>query len=220
MNYSQLGGNMPPEVTVAIIQILPPILAILTILILAAIFRKPLEHRLLPRLSGIKILGVEISLLKEELDEVASARGVAISEGDKWSALKRAEHVSPVLQSAKILWVDDEPQRNRQLVKILISLGTDVDHAQDTDEALKLLRRHQYDVVISDIKRGEGGDAGLKRVSMMWDEHIYRWTIFYVSDLKPGIPEHAFNITNRPDHLLHFIMDALERDKWSDYSAQ
>ena len=211
---------MAPEITVAIIQTLPSILAIAVLLILAVIFRKPLKQRILPRLSGLKILGVEISLLKEELDEVASGRGVAISEGDKWSALKRAEHVSPVIRGAKILWVDDEPQRNRQLVKILLSLGADVDQAHDTDEALKLLRRHQYDVVVSDIKRREGSDAGLKMVSRMWDEHIYRWTIFYVLDLKSGVPEHAFNITNRPDHLLHFIMDALEREKWSNYSAQ
>lgn len=46
------------------------------------------------------------------------------------------------------------------------------------------------------------------------------WTIFYVFDLKPSVPKHAFNITNRPDYLLHFVMDALEREKWSNYSAQ
>ncbi len=55
---------MAPEVTVAIIQILPSILAIGVVLILAVIFKKPLEQRIIPRLSGFKILGVEITLLK------------------------------------------------------------------------------------------------------------------------------------------------------------
>lgn len=153
-------------------------------------------------------------------NEVLAEQKVAVSQGDRWSSLKRAQRVLPVIQGARILWVDDEPQNNRQLVKFLLSLGANVDLARDTEEALKLLRRHQYDVVVSDIQRKEGSDAGIRMSTRMWDEHIYRWTIFYVTDLKPGIPEHAFNITDRPDHLLHFIMDVLERERWSDLSVQ
>ena len=79
-----------------------------------------------------------------------------------------------------------------------------------------MLRRHQYDVVVSDINRSEGSDAGLQMVSRMKELGLYRRTIFYVLSLQPGVPEGAFNITNRPDHLLHFIMDVLERERWSD----
>ncbi len=212
--------QLEKEVVVAIIQTFPSILSILALVTLALVFRRPLAQRIIPRLSAIKILGFEITLLKESLDEVVKEHKVAVSEGDRWSALKRAERVLPVLQGARILWVDDEPQRNRQLVKILLSLGTTVDKARDTEEALTLLRRHQYNVVVSDIRRKEGNDAGIRMVARMWDEYIYRWTIFYVTDLKSGIPEHAFNITNRPDHLLHLIMDVLERERWSDHAVQ
>ena len=211
---------MEKEIVVAIIETAPAILSIIVVVALALVFRKPLAQRILPRISGVKFLGVEITLLKESMDEVVAERKVAVSEGDRWSALKRAERVLPVLQGARILWVDNEPQGNRQLVKLLLSLGTTVDQARDTEEALTLLRRHQYHVVVSDVSRPEGPDAGIKMAARMWHEHIYRWTIFYVTDLKQGMPEHAFNITNRPDHLLHFIMDVLERERWSDLSVQ
>lgn len=212
--------QLEKEVIVAIIQTLPALLSLITLLALVLVFRKPLEQRIIPRLSGLKILGVEVTFLKESLDEVVAERKVTVSQGDRWNALKRAQHVLPVIQGARILWVDDEPQMNHQLIKFLLSLGTTVDQARDTEEALKLLRRHQYDVVVSDIKRKESGDTGVGMVTRMWEEHLYRWTIFYVRDLQPGIPEHAFNITNRPDHLLHFIMDVLERERWSDLSVQ
>ena len=212
--------QLEKEIIVAIIQILPTLFGIVALLVLILVFRIPLTQRIIPRLTGLKILGVEITLLKESLDKVVAERKVDVSQGDRWGALKRAQHVLPVIQRARILWVDDEPQGNRQLVKVLFTLGANVDQAGNTEEALKLLRRHQYDVVVSDIKRQKDGDAGIRMAKRMWDEQIYRWTIFYVTDLKPGIPEHAFNITNRPDHLLHFIMDVLERERWSDVAVQ
>jgi hypothetical protein len=47
------------------------------------------------------------------------------------------------------------------------------------------------------------------------EKEIETWIIFYVTVLKPGVPEYVFNITNRPDHLLHFVMDVLERERSS-----
>ena len=40
--------------------------------------------------------------------------------------------------------------------------------------------------------------------------------IFYIGifDPKLGIPGGAFGITNRPDELLHLVLDALERKKY------
>lgn len=84
---------------------------------------------------------------------------------------------------------------------------------------MTLLKRHLYEVVISDIARTEGPDAGLKLLERMYREGVHRWTIFYVRDLKPGVPPGAFGITNRPDHLLHLVMDALERERWVNPSA-
>ncbi|WP_420627859.1 hypothetical protein [Candidatus Leptofilum sp.] len=205
---------MDTEVIVALIGIAPSALATIGIITVAIIFREPIRTRILPRLAGLKILGVEITLLKEDLDAATSRQLITVSEGDKWNALSRAQHVMPVLNAAKLLWVDDEAQNNQELIKILRSLHVNVTLAQDTAEALKLLKRYDYHVVVSDISRSGGSNAGLEMVKQMWDQKIYRWTIFYVRNLEPGIPDYAFNITNRPDHLLHFIMDVLERERW------
>ena len=204
---------MHTDIIVALIEIAPSALVTLGVIIIALVFRKQIKETILPRLGTLKILGVEIGLLKNTLDEVASKRD-DISEEDKWSPLKRAQHIKPVIEGAMILWVDDTPQMNSLLIKILNSLGSEVTIARNSDEALKLLHRHQFHVVVSDINRKEGKKAGLDMVKRMVQENVYKWTIFYVLNLEPGVPEHAFNITNRPDHLLHFIMDVLERDRW------
>lgn len=217
---------MATEIIVALIEIAPLILAVVAILVLVIIFRDSIRQRILPRLAGLNILGVvEITLLKESLDEVASEHHVRLSEEDKWSALQRAQHVLPVLQGAHLLWVNDHPEGNRELVNILRSLGTVIDQARHSDEALTLLHRHHYHAVISDIKRTEGerteGEkAGLQMISRMLEERVYRWTIFYVLKVEEveGVPKNAFGITNRPDRLLHLIMDVLERERWGQLS--
>jgi hypothetical protein len=205
---------MPTEIVVALIEVVPGLLAGLALLALVLVFRKPIIEHVIPNLGGFKIFGVEITLLKQSLDDAASKMNVSVSEGDKWSALKRAQRVLPVLKDARVLWVDDNPLRNQQLRKVLSSFKVLVDQASNTDEALKLLRRHEYHAVISDIKRGSDNRPGIDMVEKMWTQRLYRWTIFYVEKLEPGIPDHAFNITNRPDHLLHYLMDILERERW------
>jgi CheY-like chemotaxis protein len=206
--------TLDKEVVAALIGIVPGVLAGLALLILVLVFRKPIIEHVIPNLGGLKIFGLEITLLKKSLDDAAVKTNVSMSEGDKWSALKRAQRVMPVLRGARVLWVDDDRRGNHQLRKILSSFKVQVDQAADTDEALKLLQRHEYHAVISDIKRGSDARAGIEMVERMWAQNIYRWTIFYVRTLRPGLPDHAFAITNRPDHLLHYLMDILERERW------
>lgn len=205
---------MPTEIVVALIAILPGLLAGIVLLMLILVFRKPIVDNILPNLSGLKILGVEIVLLKKSLDDAATKMNVTVSEGDKWSALKRVRHVSPVLRGARVLWVDDDHPRNEELINMLSKFMVTVDKARDTEEAIKLLGRHQYHLIISDIKRGTNRCAGIDMVEELCSKRIYRWTIFYVEKLEPGMPKNAFNITNRPDHLLHLVMDVLERERW------
>jgi hypothetical protein len=159
---------MANEIVVALIEVLPGLLAGLALLILVLVFRRPIIEYIIPNLSGLKVFGVEITLLKQSLDDAATKMNVAVSEGDKWSALKRAQRVSPVLRGARALWVDGNHPRNHQLRKVLSSFKVTVDQAGDTDEALKLLRRHEYNVVISDIKRGSDDRAGINMVERMW----------------------------------------------------
>jgi DNA-binding response OmpR family regulator len=51
----------------------------------------------------------------------------------------------------KILVVDDEPSLSRVLSKKLINEGMDVDIANDGDEALELISKNKYDLILSDL---------------------------------------------------------------------
>jgi CheY-like chemotaxis protein len=145
--------------------------------------------------------------------------------GDRRGALLRAYKVRDVLRGARLLWVDDNPASNEPLVEMLHGFGVVVDSAISTDEALTLARRHRYDVIVSDIERDGNAEAGLEMRADMEANGTSRWTIFYVQQLRTAtlaggkyehamVPPGAFAITNRPDHLLHYIIDVLERERW------
>jgi CheY-like chemotaxis protein len=142
---------------------------------------------------------------------------------------KRAQRTADVLQGAHILWVDDHPENNTNERNILYSFGMLVDLADSTDKAMSMLKtkkngRQRYDVIISDMKRVEKGEdkpqAGeelLRRIKEKAEEFniIDIPVIFYAGgfDRRRGIPPYAFGMTNRPDDLLHYIMDVLERQR-------
>jgi DNA-binding response OmpR family regulator len=63
---------------------------------------------------------------------------------------------------ATILWVDDHPSNNSQQVADFRKNQIAVHLAETTEDALKLLAMNHYDLVISDLGRGEDRLAGLK----------------------------------------------------------
>jgi len=206
---------MSPEVTVELIKLIPSVLWILFVAISVAVFYKPIRRELLPRMSGFKAFGVEATFTREELDRAIEKQAAQVSENDRSQVLRRAQRVIPVLQGAQILWVDDNPDNNIYERRILRSLGVFVDLARSTGEALSMLQQTTYDAVISDMARGGVPDEGLKFLTEMRKRGLYRWTIFYVGrvDWERGTPPYAFGITNRPDHLLHYVLDVLERER-------
>lgn len=230
------GIPLQKEIWVALIQNVPMIVLFLGVAVIVYRYREPFTQHLLPRLSTVKLPGgleFNFSEAKQQLDEAVQQRELlGVSEGDKMSAIVRARHVLPALQGAQVLWVDDDPVGNRVVRQILTRWGVFIDIATSTEEAVLLLRRYGeqpngYHLVIYDIKRREldkaHGDlrenqrAGLQLLeTTMSNEKLFRFTIFYVLNLDPnmGVPKGAFAITNRPDHLLHYVMDALERERW------
>ena len=70
------------------------------------------------------------------------------------------------MPSIRILFVDDEPSIRATLPVILRKQGFDVAVAENVPEALDLINRGQFDVLISDLNIGEPGD-GFTVVSAM-----------------------------------------------------
>jgi CheY-like chemotaxis protein len=61
----------------------------------------------------------------------------------------------------RVLWVDDNPSNNESIAVLLQGLGAEVEVALSTDQALAKLQESTYDLIISDMGRVEGRDAGL-----------------------------------------------------------
>jgi CheY-like chemotaxis protein len=205
-------------VTLAVPDAVWSLLAVIVlVLMLALIFRRTIEQVLIPRVSGVKVLGLEISFAKEELGaaskrpELARA-GAMPSKGDQRAALERAREAWQLLQGAGVLWVDDDPSGNRSEMRMLQAFGVMIDTVTTNDAGLKMLEQHydQYDMVISDIERSEG-PSGLALAQAIALSPHPKPLIFYVRTLEPGTPKFAFGITNRPDHLLHYVVDVVAR---------
>ena len=88
-----------------------------------------------------------------------------------------------------------------------------MDFAKSTEDALEKLRNGRYDVVFSDMVRGNDGTAGLTFLEKLRERDKTTPVILYIGVINPdkGVPAGAFGITNRPDELLYLTMDALER---------
>jgi len=103
---------------------------------------------------------------------------------------------------------------------MLKQLGIEVDYALNTEEALNLLKTVKYNLILSDIarERPDGTkvpNAGILTLEKLREEKFTLPLIFYIGDLDRslGCPAQAFGITDRPDELLHLILDVLERKK-------
>ncbi len=187
-------------------------------------FYKPLRYELLPKLSGFKVMGVEFSFIQASIThaiELAEKSKEfprpAITDEEQQRVINRARKNASLFRGTHILWIDDFPDSPTNERMMLKSLLVTVDMAQNTVEAEKMLRAKdkKYDLIISDMKRGDDAQAGLNFLKAYAKQKERVPVIFYIGnpDSSKGVPAHAFGITHRPDELLHLIMDALERAK-------
>jgi CheY-like chemotaxis protein len=206
---------MSPEVAVELVKLIPSALWIVFIAILIAVFYKPIKQDLLPRMSGFRAFGVELAFLQKELNQAIDKQATYVSMNERSRVLRRAQRVAPVLKGARLLWVDDDPTSNAYESSILESLGIIVDTAIATEEALQMIGHTDYHVIISDMKREGVPDQGLQFIKKIRSQNLDRRTIIYLGsfDDTRKIPAYVFGITNRPDHLLHYVMDVLERER-------
>jgi CheY-like chemotaxis protein len=125
----------------------------------------------------------------------------------------RARERVGLFKGVQLLWVDDHPENNLNERRMFRQLGVDIDSAKSTEEALAMLAAAKYDVVLSDMARGDHAVAGLDLLREMQQRDIKVPVIFYMGsfDADKGVPPRAFGATNRPDELLHLTLDVLER---------
>lgn len=208
---------MNTQIEIQLIGLIPNILWVLLIAGIVAAFYRPLRNQILPRLGGVNAFGVQVTFIQQELDKVIAQQGPNVTNKERSLVLRRAQRMMTITQGAQILWVDDAPDNNVYLRGLLRSLGIFVDLAKNTFDAVSMAALTKYDVVISDMKRDGDSKAGIKLLAELQQRNLdaYRWTVFYFSQYDPsrGVPTYAFGATNRPDELVHLVMDILERKR-------
>lgn len=88
---------------------------------------------------------------------------------------------SSISKSKKILWVDDYPQNNVYPMQILKEQGVEFDLALNTKKALELINSNEYDLIISDMGRGDDSTAGLTLLRELHKKNIKVPVIIYAS---------------------------------------
>lgn len=209
------------HIATELVRLIPSILWFFLVLILVLLFYRPIRDDLLPNLTGLKAGGVELSFVKDSIDaalklaEKSPKWKVEVPPEDKEQAIKRAKKHLHVFRDAQFLWVDDHPENNFNELLMFRQLRVRTQAAESTDAALKILKHGRYDLVISDMARGDENTAGLEFLEQFRKVDKTTPVIFYLGGFDPekGVPAQAFGITNRPDELLHLALDALERRK-------
>ena len=125
----------------------------------------------------------------------------------------RAQLNASLVRGRRVLWVDDMPANTHYERVALAEMGLVVDVATSSEEALHCARHLNPDVIISDMERHGYSTAGIKFLEKARTEGIVAPLIFYIGlvDHNRGTPAHAFGITDRPDEVLHLVLDVLSR---------
>lgn len=123
--------------------------------------------------SGREIEVAELSRLQqkslEDMQEAVTQLLLARTPDDGQPAVATLAGL-PTAQkpAARVLWLDDHPRNNTLLVEQLARENIKVDLAQSLAQALSLLQKNQYALLITDMARLEGGqrikDAGVRTV--------------------------------------------------------
>jgi CheY-like chemotaxis protein len=225
MSAPSVGNEM--SIAQSIIGIIPEVLWVCFATLVVGMFRRPL-YSTLYYLRGLKVAGVECLFVQEAIRAAVDLAKkhpkwkVQVSSEQERLAMDRASHHQDLLKGTRILWVDDVPQNNTNEIKMFHQLQADIDTATSTEESIRMyesaksgegVKKRAYDLVISDMKRGPDTTAGVDMLERFRNQKIYCPVIFYVGevDLQKGIPVYAFGLTNRPDELVHLVLDILER---------
>ena len=114
----------------------------------------------------------------------------------------------------RVLWVDDRPNNNLYERKAFEAVGLRFTLALSTQEALDILQRNKYAVIISDMGRKEGPREGYKLLDALRKTGDQTPFFIYAGS---NLPEHkieayehgAQGSTNNPQELFQMVMKAV-----------
>jgi CheY-like chemotaxis protein len=115
-----------------------------------------------------------------------------------------------------VLWVDDQPENNILIVKMIRDRGIAIEIAESTDAAMRLFNTGRFGAVVSDMGRTEDGkyipDAGMILLKKLRDVDPQIPFIFYASASKVreyhdlALQSGANKITSSPSELSGLLL--------------
>jgi len=202
-----------------------PLIAAALVIILGPTIRQFLREAKSVSFSGA---GLEASANRDDVT-AAAALGAAVQHKTNGAERpKELPDIAPLiettssprrrrkLQQSTVLWVDDNPENNLYERRALEALGINIDLANDTQDALRKLAHKEYDLVISDMGRPSGKQAGYELLKLVRDSRNSVPFIIYAGS---NLPQHqleaeargAQGSTNDPHELFELTVGQLLR---------
>lgn len=119
----------------------------------------------------------------------------------------------------RVLWVDDKPRNNDNIIDMFSERDISFDRVTSTDDAVKQLSKDDYSLIISDMKRGNSPDAGVKLLKIKNKRFPSIPLVIYSSSRslagywQDAINEGADLVTTKTTELLGYIQKWLEKSK-------
>jgi DNA-binding NtrC family response regulator len=131
----------------------------------------------------------------------------------------RLEHALDSLRHGRILWVDDHPEWNNDLIRLFERSEMVVDTVRSTEEALTRVWASAYDLVITDMWRDTEHPSATAGLTLMDALRRVRTTppvVIYAAQFDPKLGMHpvAFGYAKHANALVHLVIDIMERAKF------
>lgn len=164
------------------------------------------------RIRKVGAAGFEIEL-QETMESAAVAHRQQIPVVDIGKASRRLASQQALLEGARLLWIDNRPANNSNEIKLFEYAGARVDLQLTSASAEMAILQVTYDLILSDIDREGSPTEGLRFASQLAQVHNSPPLIFYVGEARKPVPFSAFGIADRPDELVHLVLDVLGRSR-------
>jgi len=114
----------------------------------------------------------------------------------------------------RVLWVDDHHSNNSYERDALEALGIQIVLVQSTEDAIALLQRDRFDVIISDMIRQADPKAGLTLLDLLRKRGIHTPYIIYSVPVAPDQQAEVWRrsglgVTSKPDDLLLMVLESI-----------
>lgn len=119
----------------------------------------------------------------------------------------------------KVLWVDDKPRNNDSIIEMFSGRDVVFDRVTSTGDALLKLTKEDYSMIISDMKRGNIPDEGLKLLRIKNEQFPLIPMVIYSSSKslagywQEAKDEGAELVTTKITELLGYIQTWLDKSQ-------